>query len=121
MSEHLERIMHEDRYVYGAKLVRVVDGDTVVLDVDLGFGTWLHNQHCRLLGINAPETHTETREAGEAATAWLRELLADTEEILIRSHLDKKDSFRRLLIELWADGHDINYCMVQDGHARSVE
>lgn len=117
MTDNLEPLMREDRYVYAAKLVRVVDGDTVILDIDLGCHVWLHDQRCRLLGINAPESHTETKEAGNAATAWLRELLADAKELLIRTHVDKSDSFGRILVELWADGHNINYSMVQDGHA----
>jgi endonuclease YncB( thermonuclease family) len=42
-------------YQYNAVVVRVVDGDTFVGHVDLGFGVWLHDQNFRLLGINARE------------------------------------------------------------------
>lgn len=106
-----------DRYVYAAELVRVVDGDTVVLDIDLGCEMWIRRQHCRLICINAPEPHTETREAGDKATWRLRELLASTEQLLVRTHYDRKGSFRRLLVELWADGLNINDRMVDEGHA----
>ena len=41
-------------YTCKAKIVRVIDGDTVVADIDLGFRTWLHGEHLRLYGIDAP-------------------------------------------------------------------
>ena len=43
-------------YEYNCKIVRVVDGDTVDVDIDLGFGVWLHKERIRLHGIDAPET-----------------------------------------------------------------
>ena len=46
-------------YDYMATLVRVIDGDTVDCDIDLGFGVWLKNQRVRLYGINTPETRTK--------------------------------------------------------------
>lgn len=42
-------------YVYRGRVARVVDGDTVLFDVDLGFGLWLHDQSFRLRGLNARE------------------------------------------------------------------
>ena len=46
--------MHE----YKCKLVKVVDGDTVDVDIDLGFDVWLRNQRIRLYGIDTPESRT---------------------------------------------------------------
>ena len=45
-------------YEYKTKLVRVVDGDTVDVDIDLGFGVWLRNQRIRIYGIDTPEKRT---------------------------------------------------------------
>jgi len=42
-------------YQYKAVFKRVIDGDTAVVDVDLGFFMWLHDLHIRFYGINAPE------------------------------------------------------------------
>ena len=42
-------------YTYKANIVRVIDGDTVVADIDLGFDVWLRKEHLRLVGIDAPE------------------------------------------------------------------
>jgi micrococcal nuclease len=109
-----------DRYVYSATLVRVIDGDTVVVDIDLGCEMWLRGQHCRLYGINAPEPHTKTREAGDAATAYLNLLLQNSDEILVRTHFDKRGSFKRLLVDLFVEGMDINAAMVEAGHAVAV-
>ena len=106
-----------DLYVYRVRLVRCVDGDTVLLSLDLGCEVWLRNQHCRLIGINAPETHTHTKEAGDAATWHLRGLLSQAVDLLVRTHYDKRGSFRRLLVELYADDVNINQQMIKDGHA----
>ena len=46
--------MHE----YKCKILRVVDGDTVDVDIDLGFGIWMHKERVRLLGIDTPESRT---------------------------------------------------------------
>lgn len=43
-------------YSYNANVIRVIDGDTVDLDIDLGFRARLHNVRCRLIGIDTPES-----------------------------------------------------------------
>ena len=45
-------------YEYSCKIVRVVDGDTVDVDIDLGFGVWMHKERVRLHGIDTPESRT---------------------------------------------------------------
>lgn len=50
--------MNANRYEYNCVIRRVVDGDTVDVDIDLGFGVWLNNQRIRLCGVDAPETRT---------------------------------------------------------------
>ena len=45
-------------YEYNCKIVRVVDGDTVDVDIDLGFGIWRHKERIRLHGIDTPESRT---------------------------------------------------------------
>ena len=55
-------------------MVRVVDGDTVDVDIDLGFGVWLRNQRIRMYGIDTPESRTSDDEEkiyGKAATEFL--------------------------------------------------
>jgi len=57
-------------------VVKVIDGDTVVLEIDLGNRCWWY-EHFRLYGYNAPEPRGESRVEGMAATQRLRELLVD--------------------------------------------
>jgi micrococcal nuclease len=56
-------------YEYNCKIVRVVDGDTADVDIDLGFGLWIHGERIRLYGIDTPECRT--RDAEEKAAGLL--------------------------------------------------
>ncbi len=56
-------------YEYPCKIVRVVDGDTVDVDIDLGFSHWIHNERIRLYGVDTPECRT--RDAEEKAAGLL--------------------------------------------------
>ena len=49
-------------YEYNCKIVRVVDGDTVDVDIDLGFGIWKKKERIRLYGIDTPESRTSDKE-----------------------------------------------------------
>jgi len=49
-------------YEYRCKVTRVVDGDTVDVDIDLGFGVWMHKERVRLYGIDTPESRTRDLE-----------------------------------------------------------
>ena len=49
-------------YEYKCKVVRVVDGDTVDVDIDLGFDVWLSKQRVRLYGVDTPESRTRDKE-----------------------------------------------------------
>ena len=63
-------------YEYRCKVSRVVDGDTVDVDIDLGFGVWLHKERVRIQGIDTPESRTRDKEEkvyGLAAKAELKE------------------------------------------------
>ena len=65
-------------YEYKAKLIKVVDGDTVDVDIDLGFGVWLRNERVRIMGIDTPESRTRDKVEklfGLAAKKALKELL----------------------------------------------
>ena len=65
-------------YEYKCKIVKIVDGDTIDVDIDLGFGTWIHNERVRRVGIDAPESRTrdlEEKKKGLLAKARNKELL----------------------------------------------
>jgi micrococcal nuclease len=65
-------------YEYNCKIVRVVDGDTVDVDIDLGFSHWIHNERIRLYGVDTPECRTrddEEKAAGLLAKAFVEDAL----------------------------------------------
>ena len=77
-------------FEYKCKLVKVVDGDTVDVDIDLGFGVWLQNQRIRLYGIDTPESRTsdaEEKKYGLAAKQRMQEWL-DGGNLKIVTHKD---------------------------------
>lgn len=88
-------------YVYRAEFVRVVDDHTVALDVDLGFGVWMHNQNLTLAGLENATASDPSKTA-----AKLRDLLKDRSEIIIQTTKDKKTG--RYLVTVWADGVKVN-------------
>ena len=76
----------------------MVDGDTVDIDIDLGFGVWLKNQRIRLRGIDAPESRTrdlEEKKCGLLAKEKLISLL--TPDATLQTFKDEKGKFGRIL------------------------
>ena len=87
-------------YEYRANIVRVVDGDTVDVDIDLGFGVWLHKQRIRLYGIDSPESRTrdlDEKKYGLMAKEFLKKELADG--AVLKTRLDGKGKYGRILGE----------------------
>ena len=87
-------------YEYRAKILRVVDGDTVDVDIDLGFGCWLHKQRIRLYGIDSPESRTrdlDEKKYGLMAKEFLKEQLKDG--AVLKTRLDGKGKYGRILGE----------------------
>jgi micrococcal nuclease len=103
------------------KINRVIDGDTVDLDIDLGFSITI-SQRIRLKDIDAPETRTknlEEKERGLAAKVWLEEQLSREGEWIIETY--KKDKYGRILGTLYlvGDSVTINEWMINEGIAES--
>lgn len=108
-------------YWYKGTVKRIVDGDTIELTIDLGFRIEI-TDNFRLFGINAPETRGATKEAGDAATAYLESLIPPGTELFIsteknRKGDDQRGKYGRYLISGYKDGLCINDKMVEVGHA----
>lgn len=101
------------QYVYNARVVNVVDGDTVDASLDVGFHATILLR-LRLADVNAPEVHGPAREAGLAAAVFARESLLGR-DLLIQTR--KSDDFGRYLARIWLDGEDFNALMVSRGFA----
>jgi micrococcal nuclease len=115
-------------YQYKVKVVKVVDGDTIDVDIDLGFSTVLKKQRVRFLGIDTPESRTRDlveKKFGKASKKHLKGLLESAESLSLISH--DKGKFGRILGEIIAhfdEGHpvyeteiNVNEQMIADGHA----
>lgn len=110
--------MHE----YRCTLRRVVDGDTIDVDVDLGFKVTLSNERIRLQGINTPESRTKNKEEkilGLAAKARIKELLP--KKFVVKTIKDGKGKFGRILGIPFVDGVNICNKMIEEGHARKYD
>jgi micrococcal nuclease len=88
---------------YKVKILKVVDGDTVDVDIDLGFGIWKTNERVRIMGIDTPESRTKDKvekKFGLAAKKRLKELLG--KEAILKTHQgrageDARGKFGRVL------------------------
>jgi endonuclease YncB( thermonuclease family) len=112
-----------NNYTFNVTVVRVVDGDTIVGNVDLGFHIAVE-MPIRVYGINAPETSVHP--AGEEATAFLAALLGWRPDahptVIVRTHAPANavglDKYGRWLGELYLlDGRDVAEVMIAAGHA----
>jgi len=106
-------------YRYKVYVTRVVDGDTVDVDVDLGFGMVYKKQRVRMMGIDTPESRTRNLEEkfyGKASKANLIKIL-DGKDIEMVSH--DKGKFGRILGELFIGDskYSINQQQIDEHHA----
>jgi len=110
-------------YEYKVKINRVVDGDTVDVDIDLGFGIVMADERVRIMGIDTPESRTSDpveKLFGKAAKARLVELLGETSVLrtqINKSGEDMKGKFGRVLGDFVADdGQMITEIMTDEAH-----
>lgn len=96
-------------------VIRVIDGDTVELSIDMGNKTRWQSSF-RIRGIDAPEMHGASRAAGEASKAVLTRLLSNGIE---RVTTHKPDKYGRWLVDIKVSATipDVAARMVEDGHA----
>ena len=111
--------MDSQLYNYRANLVRVIDGDTIVVKLDLGLKFHIDNFKIRLARINAPEMNTDE---GKVAKQVICDMLNE-KEIIVETLSDKTDKYGRYLGEIYIKEKDawinINDCMISTGNAVS--
>jgi micrococcal nuclease len=110
-------------YEYRVKVNKVVDGDTVDVDIELGFNIVLTDERVRIMGIDTPESRTSDKVEklfGLAAKNRLKELLGKT--AILRTQVNKdgedmKGKFGRVLGDFVApDGRTVTEIMIEEGH-----
>ena len=116
-------------YEYRATVVKVIDGDTVDVDIDLGFGIILSDERVRIMGIDTPESRTRDKiekKFGLAAKARLKSLLGKTCTLktqINKNGEDMKGKFGRILgdFDVYDSQSDswkpVTEVMINEGHA----
>jgi micrococcal nuclease len=111
-------------YEYKCTVNKVIDGDTVDVDIDLGFGIVLTDERVRIMGIDTPESRTRNKIEklfGLAAKRRLKELLS--KQCILKTEINKdgedmKGKFGRVLGDfIAADGRLVTDIMIEEGHA----
>lgn len=110
-------------YEYKVKVLKVVDGDTVDCDIDLGFGIVLSDERVRIMGIDTPESRTRDdveKLFGKASARRLKELLGKTSILktqINKNGEDMKGKFGRILGDfVTSDGRMVTEVMSEEGH-----
>tara|TARA_B100000085_G_scaffold224517_1_gene209894 strand:- start:2347 stop:2775 length:429 start_codon:yes stop_codon:yes gene_type:complete len=110
-------------YEYRVTIIKVIDGDTVDVDIDLGFGISLNNERVRIMGIDTPESRTRDKvekKFGLASKARLKELLG--KKSILKTQINKKGEdmkgkFGRVLGDFVTDsGKMVTEIMIKEGH-----
>lgn len=105
-----------DQFVRRAKLLRVIDGDTLRLEIDLGFGASIVHD-VRLSGIDTPEPRGNERLAGKWVTKQVQEWIGERTDLLVHSKVFELGKFGRCLCEVWIDGKCLNRWLLDQNYA----
>tara|TARA_R100001460_G_scaffold64669_2_gene104946 strand:+ start:1125 stop:1547 length:423 start_codon:yes stop_codon:yes gene_type:complete len=106
-------------YEYKCNVTRVVDGDTVDCEIDLGFDI-VYKSRVRLYGIDTPESRTSNKDEkarGKLAAKFLSDNILHADKLVVQTKLDKKGKFGRVLGVIVADDVDLNQALVDNYHA----
>ena len=105
-------------YEYKCTVNKVIDGDTVDVDIDLGFGVVLTDERVRIMGIDTPESRTrdlDEKARGKLAGKYLKDAIDAGNQVVIQTKLkDSKGKFGRVLGDVVVDGKNINQSMIND-------
>ena len=105
-------------YEYKAKVIDIIDGDTIRAEIDLGFNI-TRTEVLRLYGINTPEIRSkDTNERDKALRAKNRLVELCAEIDYIRTFKDKREKYGRILAELYdKNGNSLNQILINEGFA----
>ncbi len=114
-------------YEYRVKVIKVIDGDTADVDIDLGFGVVLTDERVRIMGIDTPESRTSDKVEkvfGKAAKKALQDMLGETAILKTQINKDGEDmkgKFGRILgdfiVEHNGEQKSVVNALMEDGHA----
>ncbi len=116
-------------YEYRCKVLKVIDGDTVDVDIDLGFGIMLRDERVRLMGIDTPESRTRDKvekKFGKASAKRLKEMVGGRSGPILHTQINKKGEdmkgkFGRILGDFTVEHNGkrrmVTDILVEEGHA----
>jgi len=106
-------------YTYKALVRSIYDGDTIRVDIDLGFGVIFSDQSIRLLGVDTPELRGEQRLQGLASRNFVIERIPVGSHITIKTTKDRKEKFGRYLGTIYygEEQKNLNEELIQSGMA----
>jgi len=113
---------------YDVTVLKVVDGDTVDVDIDLGFGITLRDERVRIMGIDTPESRTSDKVEdlfGEAAKARVKELMHEGGRLITtedKNGEDMKCKYGRILGDFYVERYEgkkerLTDILIEEGHA----
>lgn len=117
-------------YEYRCIILKVVDGDTADVDIDLGFGVWIRNERVRFMGIDTPESRTRDKEEkifGLYAKEYVKNHIPEGSVQILKTFKDDKGKFGRVLGDfILEDGSSLIEKMIEEGvgvayHGQSKE
>jgi micrococcal nuclease len=115
----------QDPFLYKCVIQRIVDGDTIDVNIDLGFGIWLYKERVRIAGIDTPEKRTRDKVEkvfGLAATAKAHVLVPEGSHCIIRTRRDKAGKYGRTMGDfVLEDGRLYTNIMIETHHAVPYE
>jgi len=119
--------MDKDPYIYRVKkVIKVVDGDTIDADIDLGFDISL-TKRVRLSGVDTPESRTtdlKEKKLGLESKEWLKHKLEFSKDVLIKTELpDSTEKYGRILGNLYVNNEELslNQQMIDEGYALAYD
>jgi len=107
-------------YEYPCKIVKVIDGDTADVDIDLGFGVWLKKQRIRFYGVDTPESRTSDKEEkvyGLMAKKFVLSHLPIGSIQVLRTRKDGKGKYGRILGEFVVEDTTLNQLLIDTHNA----
>ena len=114
---------NKDPYIYRIRSIhKVVDGDTIDADIDLGFDISL-TKRIRLAGVDTPESRTadaSEKKYGLESKEWLKKRCENAKDILIKTELpDSTEKYGRIIGHLFINGEEtsLNNQMITEGYA----
>ncbi len=110
-------------YCYRAKVIKVVDGDTIDVQIDVGFDTHIYKR-LRLLGVDTWELRGDEREKGLVAKERMEHLVLE-KDVFVQTEMDGEGKYGRVLAWVWLETEsehlNVNNLLIEEGHGTEID